>query len=539
MKWLIPVFALVLVPAASCKKQHAGSKSKNDSSSKIELTASDISILVPLKPFPAKDRVFEIEGTGICNAPALDHDPKAPIMSQKDFLSMMGSAFLQTAILAGSEYREGTPSDLEFESKLAKVIDGKGTPEQLQADFAQLCKDRAGHTAIMGLKDLSSKEVLKMDSSVGRPLALSRSFPDSICQYHDWRVVGLRFDPCVNRAQFPNLLTLDALPESANGCVAETRLVIQPLLCQGGTAGKVCNDPSLPLDGHDFAFHVLFEHKIDPAFVQEMRELASISRQRAKTPWSVADVNDPRLLLPHPGLREEMNQCDGPVATKFKTILSKYVNRERLTGATWMATADGPSSWTFGSVGILDKSDDRMKWGDPFATENFSLTLLDNQDFPFDVDLKDSSPPNHVAPFFVDALAPIPNLAKAKVPVLNDMLNPLRVSQLAVRAPSPPSPGHDSSATRVSSSCVSCHLAQMTIKATVSNNDIDMAYSEGGYASQEFKSLPPVWPLFEKEKGSMANLRNFGYASSVKVGVSRRAIYETDDTLSVVKKFYP
>ncbi|MGE0174199.1 MAG: hypothetical protein AB7T49_15485 [Oligoflexales bacterium] len=532
-RWLMKIGAIVcMLLLSSCKTKATGSSSKNEGdASQVQLSASDLSILVPLKLG---------DSNGICNAPGLDLNGTKPIIPRREFLKLATAIYIETPQNAGKFIRKQknkpAVSNPDFEAKVAKIQSGEGTDDDAQRDLLDMCTHLTKDQNIRQLTMDPFATLLKFDVSAATvadhvdhlPIALSRHKDYQICQYESWRIVGLRFDVCSNRAQIPDLQDEPSLSDS---CMGEVRMVAQPVLCAGGTSEK-CVDNNAKLLVKDFSFHLIFRAPKDwKPFYAKLKQMARVSRQENPN-WNL-EANE-RLLQPHYGLSAEMNTCDGPVSKEFRSLIEGFATYENLVNITWMGTSDGPAHWSFGSGNQRNG-----RWV-ASAGENFNTNLLEANTFPFDSDATANFTTDfhHVAKYFQEGQGQtLPHTISGSYKVASEILNPRIVSQLSRNGLPVPM-------NAVDTSCVSCHTSEQTLTTLAQQAGIDpeKAYIEGnGYqAAKQFEGPAPAWPEFTKTKSgkqAFKNLRNFGYGLELRYGVSRRVINETDDLLVLTNHF--
>jgi hypothetical protein len=521
--------------AASCHSQSEIAKSssvKSEAQEALqELGASDLSILVPLQSFVYDDPLtstFSKVGTGMCNAPTLDLGGDDPILSSalwqgwaKDSLMSVLPLPSNTAVYRESSVLSGLPGLLT-----TLKADMNALPDvEVPAD--DLCPEP------IGLSDLKVDNI-ELLRNEGTNVAVTQTLPAGACHYKNWRVVAMRFEPCSFR---PSVLAKDAsaldsslhpeFPLDACGG-AELRLVLQPFIANedGGYTAV------------DLAIHAFYKLSDTQAFVDDLRSLkavtqSSLNSSLSKDPTSVWYADQKEMLLPHPGLREEMDclsgaDSTGPVGTEWKRLLAKYAKQSQLFKLTWMTSDNSGGNWSFGlrlvQPGVGSGTPRLVTRNESFQVETFTVSQA-TRGFPytpFDPTLKS------VDYFYKSGrsdLALSSADAKASLKELIDIANP-DLTSLNLGGKS-------------GASCASCHTRDQTEKAV--RNRMAKTHEELAVMAETSSLSLPIWDPIRKtiERRNDNNLRNFGYGPAMTLGVSRRALNETDAVRRVVKSYFP
>lgn len=423
---------------------------------KPPLASSDVAILVPLKANIEVDSVFKSTGTGLCNAIQFN-GVNGGILSQSQF-----EAFAKQVFGRGDDGRCNSDSSAQ----------GGGD------DATVLSRNPASH------------------------LARARGLPGRACNFAAWRVVGFRYEPCFERPG----KTFKSRADLAS-CTPEARLVAQPW----NTEGTPFPD--------DLAMHLIFRVPNPDALVSDLFSFAETTRTATKgNSWDEFDAK-PDVLRPHPGLRGEMQRCDGPVSVAYRALLARHTNSTLLRQVAFMTSSTAQVQWTFGAMnfsgGSFSPLTDRA--GDKF--DNFSGDIFNfGSSFPFNASLKLATFPQ-TAKFFTNDLlmnpgdlSPAANKQAADLSAdLNALEHPVRVGQGA-------------------SNCISCHMVAQT-RSELTNHGV-MPSSAGTY------TRVTLWPPFDDAVRSTFNFRNFGYGPSFEMGVSRRTANETDDVRQTINAIY-
>jgi len=300
-------------------------------------------------------------------------------------------------------------------------------------------------------------------------------------------------DPCAGR--------VGKKFETANdlkSCVPTFRAIAQPFSTQ----------PSIFPD--DLALHLIYSVADLGALVGDLRQFAAVTAAATTGSSRDASERDSRMLRPHPGLRVEMNTCNGPVSAGFRTLVSKYARASKLVGTAFMSSSTVQMQWTFG---MTTPQNGKFVLEPGIAGEGFYNFSGQEFEFgsavPFNNGLMSATFPTAAKLYATDLLmnsAPLTEDQKKKASSLSGVLaklqNPVAISP-------------------VGSDCVSCHIAPQA--ATQLRNLGVTIGTAGGYIDV------PVWPAFASDRRSSFNFRNFGYGPGFEWGVSRRVINETDD----------
>jgi len=445
---------------SGCK--HAGLRSAvkdADVGQANALSASDLSILFPLKSNKSTGDfdVFRKAGDGFQNAPGLDLGGDVPILSEGLFQSFVDDAFGGNGNVKGS--------------CKSPVIDAE--------DF-----DRADGDLL----------------PLAKHLAMIRGIDTRICDYKVWRVVGFRFDPCLERPLVKDLHTLNAMPASCKS--AEARLIVQPFAYYAGAWTAI-----------DGAMHLIYHAPDIQKLVLGLRKIRQASDRSVET-YALPAGFSRSLLTPHPGLWAEMEIENGPVATEIRTFLTSFTNEERLSGIAWMTSSRGSMQWSFGTRKVVGR---KLKPNANQTAESFSSSVFSHKKIPFS--------PMSSGVLNIAAYYDIPGhggQVSDDGGRLNDISNPLIVSQIL-------------SGER-SSTCVSCHMTDQTMqRLNISLSRPSMYPGPRPYVGHG-SATNLTWKSLKKR--SFHNLRNFGYGPGFVITLSQRAIHEADDLVETIERFY-
>lgn len=397
-------------------------------------------------------------------------------------------------------------------------------------------------------------------------VAYYKGLRGEICLYDNWKVVGMRFEPCGNRADFrdgqdkPRAVTTADLPPRGQ-CLPEFRLIAQPFVFEQGQWRLV-----------DTALHLLYKVPDLNGVVADLRYLQNIKNQvlQGQSSWPSELPPDPRRHTPHPALRQEMAQCDtngpGVFGQALSRMMGKHATPERLSGIAWMTSDTSPGVWSFGTQ-AFENGQLLPKSAEVDCVDSFSLDRAQDEKYPLDskhlnplVYQEHRCPPSkHVtlAPW-VDyegkskkgrkAFASLPEVDTTKkaplaekdgllatvhqlpiqpgVPetwgkqleIFNTLLNPQETSQLGVTH---------------GTNCTSCHLLDNTL------NKMRLLLRYPAYAGPvPHPNPPPVWKPYLDKARENTNLRNFGYGPGFTYGVSLRTLYEIDDIRNVINDLF-
>ncbi len=329
------------------------------------------------------------------------------------------------------------------------------------------------------------------------PLIMVFGVPPNVCDPDLWRVVGMRADPCQN-----------IIDHNKNGtaCRTQLRLVLQPFEKSMDNLNTVL----------DFTLHLIFEVPDPKALIADLNAVATISRKsEGATPWE-AEFDGKSLLRPHHGLRNEMDQCGGPVSTAFKSLIKEYAVEDRLSSVATMGSSFGVKEWTFTAF-------KRQTGSKPPALpvtelhgsqfDNFSDTLFADGKYSLNSNLDQGAPIPTIRQEITLAAAHqkiTPAAVQPHFAKLQSILNPLEVSQLGT-------------------SCAGCHLAPQTLRT--------LETLSGTSADKHPKTFDAqVWPGFDPAGRSFAHLRNLGYGPGFNLSINRRTINEAMAAQSWFKK---
>lgn len=505
-------------------------------SSQATLSASDMAILYPIKPTAEPDSIFPVAGDGLCNAPALS-GPDAPLLNTKDFHALVDQVFGVQSAIAVPEYLSVPDAQLPIHLVKRKHTyeewsDLDTAQSQRQAQLAQVADEyqNGDYNAPLfcqqprlagGITDLADDYQLEL----GHHLVQSEGVQRIACIASAWRVVGIRFNPCLEQAEIPGFWQGEEgqsaqLPEACT--TRELRLVAQP----------VYRDQDRVVVA-DVAMHLIY-HLTLADVTQLVQRLRAIKGLWQASP--LASLPSAPTLAPHAGLMAEMNRCDGPVAGALKDLLAALATRDRLASVAWLSSAASQSKWSFGSlpakaIGAPQETS--------AMTASLSLSELSQRVDRFPFAPKTMTP--HATTIaevyqkpFRNPKAPITApelLAKAKgvFDRLDRLENPTLISQVA-RDPH-----------AFGSDCLSCHMTGQS-RARLSSAVDGRVQGSGAQVFRNRAGLKATpWPRLPPRR--LTNLRNFGYgpgsADRFLPAIATRALHEAVNLTDVVAKFFP
>ncbi len=514
-------FALTL-SAYACKARQEGLArlaADQGAGGADELGASDLSIFVPLQAIartnPNKS-VFGKNGTGMCNAPGLDLGGANPLMTKAQWQDWAKDVLLSVLPLpeADAAWDGGTKPPLDDLKRgmqtLADVDTDVECPEPLGAD--KMAQD------------------VTLLRQAGTNVAVAQSLPAGACRYSHWRIVSARFEPCSWRAKVledspSSLNNVDNVPDTCGG--SEFRLVAQPFVPDAGGKGY---------RGLDMAMHLFYKLENAGALLDDLRAMREVTRASlagktgdgANSVW-YEDKKD--LLLPHPGLREEM-ECGGkplgnggdaslgPVGKEWRRILTKYAGNDKLFKITWVTSDNSGGNWSFGlRLAQPGAGGRKVTRGESYKVETFTAAQV-GKDFPY----TPFDPTMTSVDYFYRAGANDTSLAsdagKTATKELIDIANPDKTTF--------------NLGGKLGASCASCHTRDQTERAVrqrTGKTHAELAAIGGTTAIDT-----PLWEPFRAaiEDRNVNNVRNFGYGPAMSFGVSRRAVNETEVLRRVV-----
>lgn len=489
-------FCVLSVLLSSClqlSRRHLNSDLGSQSPD-TALSASDVSIFVPLKPFKATSPQdpFQMEGDGFCNAASLSLGDDNPILSREIFKQIAADSFGKIAAITINP---------ELNSSLQQT-----TIDTINQALSN-AEVRCGSAHVPGeLSALDDEKILETSAH----LALIKGINPDICNYDNWHVVGFRFDPCTNKPEIPGFERKTSLPPECT--VNEARLVVQPFVRAANGA----------VDVVDVSMHLIYSIPNLSELIRDLKELRSLTVESlAQNPWGGPTDNNPRMLRPHPGLRGEMTCLDGrprPIGEAFFKLLKKHTNTQRLTSISFMTSTASAGQWSFGTRSL----DGSVLLGTE-DFENFSLKQFTAGKAPFNIPRNEI---NSILPLYTNKMTEAE--LKEFSGILNDISNPRKVSQVL------DTPGKGST-------CVSCHLPEFTMAELGRRINQPLfsgirPYQREGEENPAENSVPPIWRPFKFAKAkNIQNLRNFGYGPAFSFGVSQRAVNETDELLVFLK----
>ncbi|RZA11609.1 MAG: hypothetical protein EOP10_32810, partial [Proteobacteria bacterium] len=316
-----------------------------------ELGASDLSILVPLQSSIEDDPTssqFGKAGTGMCNAPTLDLGGSDPVISEALWQDWAKDTLLSVLPLPNdTKLWTESPDGLSVAQRKSKLFEAMRALPDVDSD--DLCPDP------IGIEELNTNDVEGLRNAATN-VSAAQTLPAGACRYKNWHVVGARFEPCGFRAKVlrDNPAAFDPnqnkdFPKEACGG-AELRLVLQPFIPRrDGGYGSI-----------DMAIHAFYKLEDVPSLIADLRSLRAVTRKNLAGKSGEGDdavwfADNKDMLLPHPGLREEMN-CDsasaqdgvGPIGAEWRRVLSRHAKQSRLFKMTWMTSDNSGANWSFG-----------------------------------------------------------------------------------------------------------------------------------------------------------------------------------------------
>lgn len=322
-------------------------------------------------------------------------------------------------------------------------------------------------------------------------LSLAVGLNPAVCEYDHWKVVSFRFDPCLGR-------------DPAESCGdAALRLVAQPFL--ETSAGTLAIDASL---------HLIFEPRELRDVIANLEENARLRKTiESHARRSGSAERDPYFLVPHPGLVEEMNNCQGPMKRQLLSSFSRLMSQSQLGEIAWMTSSSSVTNWTFGSDMIVNGD---LPKTEPARHSNFSMDAFEKTGFPFNEEAVTQMKKGvlHLASSFLDG---------AFDPVRNSPPSSRSLEDLAKAQ----SPRLLSQAERAD--CITCHAADQVAQ-----------YWQDQFGANPTIAMDPedskVFSEFQQSRRSMQNFRSFGYWKGFDFGVSKRVILETHQDLRALRR---
>ncbi len=495
-----------------------------------ELGASDLSILVPLQSSLEEDPTssqFGKAGTGMCNAPTLDLGGADPVISESLWQDWAKDTLLSVLPLpTDAKLWTQSPDGLSVSQRKSKLLEAMRALPDVDSD--DLCPDP------IGIEELNTNDVEGLRNAATN-VSAAQTLPAGACRYKNWHVVGARFEPCGFRAKvlrddpsaFDPKQNKDFPVEACGG--AELRLVLQPFIPRSdGGYGSI-----------DMAIHAFYKLDDVPSLIADLQSLRAVTRKTlagksGEGEDAVWYADNKEMLLPHPGLREEMN-CDaasaqdgvGPIGAEWKRVLSRHAKQSRLFKMTWMTSDNSGANWSFGlrvvqpDYGTLTPR--KVVREEPFKIETFTLSQVARgyPYTPFDMSM------NTVDYFYREGRTDkelSSDVAKAAVKELVDISNPDKSSF--------------NLGGKLGASCASCHTRDQTeraVRTRTGKTHSDLA-ELSGTRSLSFPMWDPILKSIEKRNDN--NVRNFGYGPAMSISVSRRAANESEVLRRVVNDYF-
>jgi hypothetical protein len=330
-------------------------------------------------------------------------------------------------------------------------------------------------------------------------LARARGLPEGACAPPNWRVVGFRFDPCVERPEKSHLRDRRDL----TGCTAEVRLEAQPFFeREDGWASP------------DVAAHLIYDvPSLDP-LIADLRQLHELTASFiGEAPGAIGDATEE--LGPHPGLQAEMARRGGPVTTAVHRLLTRYAHHTALKQLAWMTSSRAHKQWTFGRMRVVGGRlvQEAIKAGGRF--DNYDQPIFaSGEGFPLNRNLRGETHPfpSLIRLFQRTALllseAPLDDAERGE---LRAAARGLDIIQDGRRV------GQDGT------TCVSCHLVDSVMLRAAEN---------AGDRSRPTMNDPLP------QRGFLS-FRQFGYEPGFVVAVSQRTRNTTADIVRILSTLYP
>lgn len=520
---------------------------------RMELIASDISILVPLKADPQQAQPYPPEGNGICHALPLTLNKGGAFLSAdgdhiikpETFLLMMKDIVYDSPMRASGK-DPAHPDNSKIQS-LVQGFEQSTSTADMQTLLTDLCLLRNMEGSLASYMDKPESDLLKSNL----PATIMRRFPPEICRYDSWRIVATRWDPCANRAQLRGE-SVDKLRTS--DCMTELRLIAQPVLCyrprgSDRTSQNLeiadCRDPQALLRTMDHAMHLVYEIKEDDKKSQLASAFLRLASARKDHGFAFAEIQSAslgaeqfeRVVLPHPGLGKELESCgNGPVGMAYYELLYSFAKEANLSGMTISLSDYGPNIWTFGKMNVSHNGNSTRITSNISRNDNYILKELtqnpSQRKLPFNFDHQSvfpgSNPKHNLAEVVSSQLqANSKILSGVETTALIETMNPHRTSQVLNSAlmDGTEAPG---------TNCISCHLSQAFLTDFFGVAVLEAREGAGAYRNSS-RSDSPV-PLYRPYLfRSLINVRNFGYEVPLAPSVSLRTLNETDDLLSLIK----
>jgi len=478
---LVAVF-LLAGTIAECKSPNLRSTLAATPVGASALAASDLAILAPLAASPsAAKEMFSVEGDGQCNVFGFDAGAADPILSRRLFQELSDQVFAQLPPV-----RVDPSLPAATQAMLTKIN------ERLRSPAA---KQDAKCGEAISFTPFPDTVLLKTAAHIAR----IKGILGGVCNYENWRIVSMRFDVCTDSPAVAGWDTATQLPKCQ---YTEFRLVAQPIVPADGGSHEVLDD----------AIHLIYRLDQPAALIQSLRAFRALSDDATKgSPWAEADRGGARMLLPHPGLRAEMNRCNGPVSRAFRDLVTSYARESQLTSLAWMTSSTAEAQWTFRTSDV--RGGHVVASEDPRIHENFSLNAFNSQQYPLTTD---ETLATSIHPWYKSLAENTAAQARSFAPTVNALLNPKVISQQADA--------------KHNSNCVSCHLADQTRDG--------LQTLAGSWPATNQYPAPPMWSPFIQRGHSMQNLRNFGYVPGFHFGVSARTVNEVDALRDSVQRFF-
>lgn len=439
------------------------------------LRVSDASIIFPIKRTVTteNDPIFQTKGDGLTPG-KYSQLSQAPSLSEGNILSKATFQKLAILVMGGAPGQETC----------------QPTPDSVLEQFF-----------FSSITDL-----LQAENNV----SFIKGITPEACRYSNWKVVGFRVDPCLDRAG----RTFKSKDDLKSCKFNEARLVAQPFVKQADGSNKVL----------DLTVHLIYKIPNLDTLITDLKAVMAISKaSEKKTSWDKANDGKAQLLRPHHGLRNEMDAGGGEVTTAIKNLLAKHTNESNMTQIAFMTSSLAVTEWTFGFVNVKEGNIDLGTNPAGAKFDNFSDPVFSaNSGFPLNQNLKDLQLPSkapHVGGV-MDAMAKRDltpeDLASntQRIDAMNDILNPLVVNQ-------------------ISTTCMSCHMAQQAITRLGASANTPDAYGTKPYRPDL------VWDQYAFKGRTFLNFRNFGYGPGFELGVSQRTIHEADSVWKILKVSHP
>lgn len=528
-KLLINLIWLILVIGNNTFSQNRTQNSKN------RLNPYDVSILYPL----------EKEGSlsGSCNLPTLKLKTKEgiPLLPKNYFHKIVDEAFGIEGFINPPNYifkRNDLLSPNQLikkktflskvklrKSRAVRKLQLKNIQKQFETEYPKplYCGKFRDYSRLSKLSD----EII-LDSNGG--LSKLKNIPSSLCNYNHWKVTAIRLDLCLEQPEIKNFFSKgESLPKDC--LTQELKLTLKPVYSK--------NEQYITMDNASIKLIFYLDRDQDKKIIKDLIFISQLTNLIEKQYFAsnLEIENEPGILMPHPGLRKEMNSCDGSISNSFKLFLSRHIKSKNLVAASYWLGNKKLNRFSMGVIPFYQSKStylDERNRVESFSLQNLSRRIdkkphSENID-RFSENIMDSYlKPFRNSPFKIEEPITL-NTIKKIMGKINKIENPTKVTQFPIN------PSH------TGSNCLSCHLTAQS--KNYLNQIVKTQHSAKSnfhiYKNQE-GSTPKIWSKFKPK--SMKQLDNFGYyynqrTKNLEYSISRRVINETENLLDVIGTYY-